>query len=548
MDNFVFINNHLAFNQISKGVATFDGLNQHGRAYDINKINTDTADVLTTHPIDLTGVTDTVILSFYYQAGGLCEVPSSNDSLTVRFFNPTTLQWNSVWRAVGIGDTTRFRLAQIPVTNPDYLKNGFQIQFMSYGSTAGGYDVWHIDYLRMRDNVGLGDSTFTDPSLISSAPSALNNYEALPWFHYVNAPDPSVFHKRDFNLRYRKNLVQGGSTALTLGASEINYNGSAVIPSITGNPTLDDPHTVANRVYSYVHTLPQYNITPPPIGEFEYEIVYTFSGASLGSFPSNDTLRKRQIFRNYYAFDDGTAERAYEVTDNAGGFILNLCQLQAVNRDSLKGVYIYFAQANQDLSQNDFTILVYENDNGLPGDLIYESDSVYDPVVSDRDFYLPYVLDQAVEINGSAFIGIRQRTITPLTIGFDLNTPNRSPIFYGTKANLSQSFIDGNIMMRPYFRYIPTDISISESHLQDLSFNIFPNPSQGDFHIDISNSYDNETFSYQVLSLSGQLLQTGSVVEKSINVENLKAGIYLLQINSSNPNVKPGVKKIIIQN
>ena len=54
-DNSVFINRNYGINPITIGVATFDGLNSNGRAYNMTFTGTDSenADTLSSHQIDL---------------------------------------------------------------------------------------------------------------------------------------------------------------------------------------------------------------------------------------------------------------------------------------------------------------------------------------------------------------------------------------------------------------------------------------------------------------------------------------------------------------
>ena len=61
----VFVNRKYGVNPITIGVATFDGLDKFGRAYDMTLTGTDSehADTLTSHKIDLSN-SDTVYLMF----------------------------------------------------------------------------------------------------------------------------------------------------------------------------------------------------------------------------------------------------------------------------------------------------------------------------------------------------------------------------------------------------------------------------------------------------------------------------------------------------
>src|SRR5690606_24103151 len=83
----VYINSNYPKTPPSYGVATFDGLDSTGFPYDFSsQIAHGIADSLTSHPIDLTVINDSVYLSFQYQAGGNGNAPEVEDSLRLDFF------------------------------------------------------------------------------------------------------------------------------------------------------------------------------------------------------------------------------------------------------------------------------------------------------------------------------------------------------------------------------------------------------------------------------------------------------------------------------
>ena len=74
-DRSILINNSYAINPISLGVATFDGLDSNGFAYDISVTNSwGVADYLTSRGIDLSNL-DSIFLMFYYQPQGVGDFP-----------------------------------------------------------------------------------------------------------------------------------------------------------------------------------------------------------------------------------------------------------------------------------------------------------------------------------------------------------------------------------------------------------------------------------------------------------------------------------------
>lgn len=79
--------------------------------------------------------------------------------------------------------------------------------------------------------------------------------------------------------------------------------------------------------------------------------------------------------------------------------------------------------------------------------------------------------------------------------------------------------------------YYSTTSSIGDSERPHVFVQVFPNPCHNQISIDF-NGNENEAAAYQIFSVSGKLIDAGSV-EKSnpISVEKLNSGLYLIQIN-----------------
>ena len=123
-DRYVFINDTYSDRQITTGIATFDAIDEKGRLYETAISTGFAGDMLTSQPINLEYTTsDNILLSFYYEAGGLGDSPETNDSLTLQFLDPAENKWFSVWRTRG-GAETGFRQTAIPIEDLRFLKKG----------------------------------------------------------------------------------------------------------------------------------------------------------------------------------------------------------------------------------------------------------------------------------------------------------------------------------------------------------------------------------------------------------------------------------------
>ncbi len=548
-DNFVFINSTLCDQPPSIGVATFDGINERGSAYNINSLATDTADILTSKPIDLTGTSGTTVLSFWYQPQGnaLSEPPENNDSLALYFYNPTNQTWSSVWRDRG-QKTQPFRFVGIEV-GPTFLKNNFQFRFVSYGAGAGAYDMWHLDYLELNDQ-RLATDTITNVDIAFTAPhpSLLLNYESVPWFHYDEISNSGL--KQNLGFTYIRHIPNGASSNPDLGVYKIEQvdgtsgNRITLAENTTGTIGIDASHLDNKQTVFSVPIPPFANPNFTPTDEFSFEAYQTFRGQNDARFPTNDTVRTQQQFKNYYAYDDGTAERGYGIENEPNA--LTIAKYDVLDFATLKGLYLNFIPANVDITNNSFKLVVYENDAGIPGNLIYESDSDYVPAYTDQNFFLPYVLDTTgIDIANSVFIGVKQKTGSRLNIGFDINTTNKTTFFFGPENNLFQSFLTGTLMMRPFFNYLPKDISVTEKDLPETEINVFPNPVTEKLYVDIgTEKFDDYTFS--IYNQSGQMMAQGNLKE-SINLVALPNGFYLFKIAPIHQRkALPLIKKLII--
>ncbi|AXG71686.1 extracellular ribonuclease [Kordia sp. SMS9] len=70
--------------------------------------------------------------------------------------------------------------------------------------------------------------------------------------------------------------------------------------------------------------------------------------------------------------------------------------------------------------------------------------------------------------------------------------------------------------------------SLNEEEVSHEDFTVYPNPTVNELEVRI---FVEENASYQIHSMIGQVVKTGDLSNKTIDVRNLKAGMYILQIN-----------------
>lgn len=520
-DGKAFVNNTFPINQPSRGVATFDGLNEGGRAYDLSSGASDTlADVLTSAYLNLQGV-PSPFLNFMYQEGGFGEAPENADSLVVDFWNVDSTRWERVWSVEGEQMANdQWRWAAIPINHPKFLQKGFRFRIGNYGARNGGFDVWNIDYLSLESNRSPMDTMVADPALTRPLPNFMRTFTQVPWFHMNSAQ-----YRQNMVMDYRRNgPAPAGGWSLYLGKyrmyqDNVEIDNRLSVPVVTN---LDHDQNLSFNVPVNPNTI------QPASGPTVVRMLTWFDGENVG-IRKNDSSVFTLRYDNTYAFDDGTAERVYGLTQG-NSYILN--RFQPLQSDTLKGLEMYFGEAKVDPTSSPFKIVIFNFQNEAPSTIRYISDSIYYPEYAggNNQFYT-YKLDvPGIYINGTVYIGVLQMTSNPLTIGLDRNTDSLTQIVYGDGINWYPSLEkNSHLMMRPYFRYHSPNISVEESQLGEVS--IYPNPSNGAIRVNWNST---EEARGQIFDLSGRMVWQGVVQSNDlIDLRGLKAGVYVFRMESA---------------
>ncbi len=311
-DNYAFINNTYSNQQITIGIATLDALNDAGKLYDNAGSDGFEADHLTSQPVNLNyPSSENIWLSFYYEPGGLGDMPELNDSLTLQFFAPEEARWHSVWKA----DTSRqlkFKPVIIRIENSRYLKNGFKFRFVNWASLSanlndpsmiGNCDHWNIDYVYLDKNRNAADTSLADVAFRTPLRSILKTHESMPW--------------KQFRQVY---LQEMGS------AIPIHYrNNDKITRNVTRNFEIRDMFT---NTVSHSFSAGAANVDPFTNVDYNANLIYTYNNNNTDSAlfritcylktddfdpKGNDTIIYNQVFSNYFAYDDGSSEGGYGI-------------------------------------------------------------------------------------------------------------------------------------------------------------------------------------------------------------------------------------------
>ena len=539
IDNDAHWNFTRAKNPWSLGVVTFDGVDANGWPYAINTNAVGYADYLTSKPLIMNFPPSAgVFLTFVYQPEGLGDAPEANDSLVVEFFNVIEQQWEWAWSAAG-STVHDFKTVHLPITQVKYLQNGFQFRFKNYGGLSGDLDNWHIDFVRLQTNQSESDTVLLDFAAVYPITSLLKEYTAIPWKHYRNNP---IGHMNDsLAITVRNNNIIAGNTsqnAVLRIFDEGTLDHEYVFPGATLTPDLNfNPATTYTTHHNLNNISPFYNLPATSTNDTSYCFDYYFrAGVPFPQTPAyifNDTIFGTQCFSNFYAYDDGSAEQAYGINGEQARLAYQFTTLEP---DSLVAIQMHFVPTVFDHSNKLFLLTVWDDNNGQPGNVLYEDDffTAQSPVYigEKNSFWHYYFADtMKVGVSGTFYVGWRQLDPQRLNVGFDRNTNSREKIFYSVDLGLTwlNGSFPGSLMIRPVFTSkLDYQLDTEEISMEELQ--IFPNPTED--LLNLSFAYDGIVEFY---SSDGKLVKT-EVWQTQIDTSQLKSGFYFVRVKANNLN------------
>lgn len=533
-DNYVYRNYTKAKNPWTLGVATFDGLDENGYPYLINSTVTDYADRLTSKPIDMTALApnNEVYLSFLYQTEGFGDAPEEEDSLILQFYSPSNNKWFNIWSVAG-HPVTDFAKVHIKLEEPAFFESGFQFRFMNYGRLAGDLDHFHLDYVHLRAGSGPADTLFKDFAFVYPINTFLKDYTAVPWDHYKNNPTDKMSDSVNVVVRNGSNITENSQS----GTAWVSYGGVTEGSFVLSDYelTAHDPATnyaPTTTFVSYHDFSNGYRFDENKVGDAQTFEINATATVPFSQLTVNDSTTNYQVFSNYYAYDDGSAEQAYGINGPQAMLAYKFTPYEA---DSVIGVSMSFIPTVEDVTDKLFLITIWDDNNGEPGDKIYE-DNYFFPRNPDYGYghnsFVNYYLQDTVKIpvDGSFYIGWRQLDDAKLCIGLDRNINNKDKIFYSINSGATwvNTVFDASLLIRPIFS-TALDATLGlqiAPPVEHYAFGAYPNPTTDYLTIQTTHPMYEGADLYNV---SGQLMQSFDKQELTVNVSDLQQGIYLLR-------------------
>lgn len=566
IDNAAFINNTYPICPPTLGVATLDGVNNEGRPYNPNcpPGSSYPADSLTSRPIRMNYPNpngQNIWFSFYWQAGGRGFAPLTSDTLLLQFRTSKT-PWTTIWCHLGyspVAPDTGFHLVMIQLLDTMHplppldttirfnpFDKNFQFRFKNYACTSADADQWNIDEVYLNKHRSASDTIFNDISFVYESPRILANYEYMPWEQFTANDVADTLYLTERNNTSTKQQIT------------YHLDIPSAIPMPGYNPRGDInifPPDNTSIILAHIPVKSQFTYTPLS-GPTDMQVrqYFTFTGDAI---LWNDTLSFDQVFHDFYAYDDGTAEASYFVYGTAP---VDLAEEITLNKqDTLRGVEVYFNYMYVNPANYNMIFAVWDNTGpqGSPGNIIFQDDTLSTPRVSDTlNGFTFYAFSKPVvcKAGQSVYVGWIQPNGDSLNIGLDLNTNSVNKICYYDNAVPSYwsngwnpaSITVGSIMMRPVFGGANSHgpvLSTSEVTAPAETVNLYPNPAND--RVMLSSAMPANTV-LKIYTIDGrQYLNNDNFSGNSINTSMLAPGFYIVEVTPAGG--QTSYQKLLIQ-
>lgn len=567
----VLINTTYPINPKAVGVATFDAISNKGKLHSNVSISPFSADTLTSHPINLSFPSDTTVyLSFFFQPQGLGNQPDIRDSLVLEFFDPDNETWYGAWAAWADfsaktlyqknklknqtkqiqSDTLQrtFFMVHLNVNDSKFLVENFQFRFRNYASLSSNTDIpglrgnsdhWHIDLVYLNKGRSYIDTLINDITFYRPIKSILKNYEALPWKHFnAQAQLAELTNPLGFPIYYRN--LGPVQWQITRRFSIKNESNLEEYPFSGGAENIFAYQDVAyTRSYLYDFTSEWGDSAKFTFTTF----LITDNNPETEHLRWNDTLRYVQSFKNYYAYDDGTAEMGYGIYGQGTQNGRVAKSFSTYETDWLVGVYMYFNRTFQDANQKYFRLAVWDDNNGKPGNIVYEQVGVRPEFTDSLNRFTLYKLNEALWLEaGTFYIGWIQTTTDMLNVGFDLNRVNNTKLFYNISGSWQNSQFQGSLMIRPVFGELTENPTSTSTLTKFESFSLFPNPASTHISLNVSSSFNQ--LEVRIFNMAGQQVKILPYHNHQIDVSDLPRGIYIVRLQGDGRLI--GTQKLVI--
>lgn len=515
VDNLALINDNYPIDPPSIGVATMDAVDHYGAIYNHGGSAPFSADSLTSKWIDLAGkgLNDSLVLSFYLQAGGNGDDPDGLDVLSLLFRDTNDL-WIEVWSSNDQANALdgNFNQYFVAVDDSSFYHGGFQFMFVNTvtlttigNSWQNNADFWNIDYVILDEKRFEGDNYIKELNFVSPVKSIFEKYSRVPLDHVSSV---------SLIKNFESIINNSSSSAENLALKTLIYDDSDTIFNASNSLSIS-----SNAQDTFTQSTSGLNFTTQS-GYQQYQLKQFYSTVSGDPIPENDTAVYQIEFDQVYAYDDGSSEAGYGLNAFEGKF----AQLYEIEvSDTLTAIDIFF---NQTLTNTNFDVgfnlKVWEESAGYPSTEIASSISQLPRQSDSINVFLSYKLDDPIVVGGSIFIGWEQLSDDFMNVGFDNNSDGSGLKFYNVDGQWKASSLPGIVLIRPRFgseRFLST----AESNKNTLS--ILPNPVSSHMYL----PKDKIGTVYSIVDQFGKTIISEEVLNHhTTDCSFLSAGLYFI--------------------
>jgi hypothetical protein len=464
-----------------------------------------------------------------------------NDSITIPCDSVFSLksEWKNIWSTTGqtldsfmIFNNNFFQRKWILITDSVWFRSDFQFRFFNYGSLSNinswksNTDHWNIDKVYLDYGRSINDFYSREIRFVQPASSLLDGYTSIPMWQfnedmtadtiivYANNPD-SVSHSCTYNY-----TVQDETGNLL---PNFNY------PGYTGILEPLFPIDVLNyKPFAELNVNSQFEYAETD--EISYLVTHVITDDEDTTI--GDTIHYMQRFSNYYAYDDGSAERGYGASSANTKIAVKFRTLFA---DTLRGVQIYFNRTLGDYNLKNFNVWVWNDNNGIPGSRIDTLKNKLPDFQGVNEFSTYLFSDTLIRLGVDViYVGVEQTTNDNLNIGFDKNTNAQDKTFYNTNGQWLMSPFEGSLMIRPLFgKSLSDSVQTQKSLPAELS--VYPNPAANvDFVTlvlprGLTNPNNKKYLTLRVFDLYGKSILSVPFSEY-LKISWLRPGFYIIDI------------------
>ncbi len=446
--------------------------------------------------------------------------------------------WKNIWNAEGeeldsflIKNNVYFKLVMIPITNSYWFRKDFQFRFYNYGSLSSinswktNTDHWHVDKVYLNTGRTINDIYTREIRFVEPAASVVKQYSSMPMYHF----NPDLVKETLVAYANNNDSISHDCTYSYSAKDEEGNYLPGFIGGFSGPVNPYSQHDLSSY-QPFAEAQVESEFDPQPAAEVSFTIIHMLKDNENPEIV--DTIYYQQVFSNYFSYDDGTAERSYGASaDN----IKMAVQFRSFEADTLRGVKIFFNKVQDNYNIDRFHLQIWNDNNGLPGSLMYEKRNVL-PNADSLNRYTTYVFEDTIIRLGvyNYYVGVTQTTFDHLNIGFDRNTDSKSKTFYNTSGTWINSPFEGSLMIRPFLgRALDQGGSKAKSQSGDLK--IYPNPPGNSDQITFtlpswSSSPDYQKYyTTRIYDITGRLLYSAPY-EDQLNISIFENGFYIIDI------------------